>query len=97
MKDLESIKSILKSNIPKFQDEYKVDHLKLFGSYLNNTATENSDLDILVSFSDTIDLIHFIKLQNYLSDLLNIKVDLVMENALKSRIKNSILQQAELI
>jgi uncharacterized protein len=97
MKNKEIIKAVIKANLPKFQDEFKVKYLKLFGSYLDDSATENSDVDILVSFNETIDLIQFIKLKNHLSDLLNAHVDLVMENALKNRIKNSILRQAELI
>ncbi len=97
MKNKEFIKLSINQNLPKLKKEFKIKDLKLFGSYVNNEETEKSDIDILVSFNEIIDLIQFIKLQNYLSDLLNIKVDLVMESALKNRIRKSVLQEAELI
>ncbi len=97
MKNKEFIKSSIKQNLPKLKKEFKIKDLKLFGSYVNNEETEKSDIDILVSFNEIIDLIQFIKLQNKLSDLLNTKVDLVMESALKNRIRKNILQKAELI
>jgi predicted nucleotidyltransferase len=37
----------------------------------------------LVSFSVTIDLFAFVELENYLSDVLGIKVDLVMKEGIK--------------
>jgi uncharacterized protein len=37
----------------------------------------------LVTFYETIDLFTFVELENYLSDMLGVKVDLVMKDALK--------------
>jgi predicted nucleotidyltransferase len=37
----------------------------------------SSDVDVLVEFDDPIGLFEFMKLENYLSDLLGVKVDLV--------------------
>ncbi len=69
----------------------------LFGSYSKNQQNPDSDVDILVDFNEVINLIQFIKLKNALSEMLNMNVDLVMENALKKRIKNKILKEAESI
>ena len=38
-------------------------------------------------------LLKFINLENYLSDLLDVKVDLVMKSALKPRISGHILRE----
>ena len=54
---------------------YQVASLGLFGSYLHGTQRPDSDLDILVSFSEVPSRI---ELENYLSDLLEVKVDLVL-------------------
>jgi len=97
MKKKEFIKSSINQNLPKLKKEFKIKNLKLFGSYVKNEETEKSDIDLLITFDETIDLIQFIKLKNILSDSLNANVDLVMESALKSRIRESILQEAELI
>jgi len=39
------------------------------------------------------ELLKFIELENYLSDLLKVKVDLVMKSALKPRIGKHILEE----
>ena len=57
-------------------------------------SKRNSDLDILVEFNETIDLFEFIKLENYLTEILGCKVDLVMKDTLKPRIKDRILNEA---
>ena len=92
-----AITSIIKENLPELQREYKINLLKLFGSYAKNQQNPDSDVDILVDFNEDINLIQFIKLKNALSEMLNMNVDLVMENELKKRIKNRILKEAEAI
>lgn len=94
MKQLESIKLKLKKEIPFISEKYGVKNLELFGSYIHEEQKESSDLDILVEFSKTIDLFAYIELENYLSDILGIKVDLVIKDTLKPRIRESILKEA---
>ncbi|MBA7684699.1 hypothetical protein ES703_93106 [subsurface metagenome] len=53
-----------------------------------------SDIDILVEFYETIDLFEFVELEDFLSEALGVKVDLVMKETLKPRIKNRILKEA---
>jgi hypothetical protein len=79
---------------PDLAKEYKVSSLALFGSYLHGDETEESDLDVLVAFSEVPGLIKFIELENRLSDELGVKVDLVMKDALKPRIGERILEDA---
>jgi len=55
---------------------------------------KKSDLDILVEFSEPIGLFKFVELEDFLSQELNLKVDLVMKDALKPRIKDAILKEA---
>ena len=86
MKDGEKIQKILRDNYPTLKEQYSVESLGLFGSYVQNTQTEKSDLDLLVTFKTKPSLFGFIELENYLSDLLDVKVDLVMESALKRNI-----------
>jgi predicted nucleotidyltransferase len=60
-------------------------------TYLRGDQKETSDVDILVEFERPIGLIEFVRLKNYLSDLLGVNVDLVMEKALKPGIGQRIL------
>ena len=70
-----------------------VKSLGVFGSFVKGEQTENSDLDLLVEFNETPGLLRFIAMENYLSDLLGVKVDLVMKDALKSAIGKRILAE----
>ncbi len=67
----------------------------IFGSYVRSEAGEGSDLDILVEFAEEADLglLKFVEIENHLSDLLGVKVDLVEESALKPRIGKHILKE----
>jgi predicted nucleotidyltransferase len=70
-----------------------LDHLKgykpvsvgIFGSYARGENTEKSDIDILVKFKVAPSLLTLIKLENELSDLLGIKVDLITTGAIKNK------------
>ena len=58
--------------------KWKVKSLGIFGSYVRGEARKSSDLDLLVEIDDPkMGLLRFIALENYLSDLLGVKVDLV--------------------
>lgn len=86
MKNASQIQNTLKEYFPRLRQEYQVNQIGLFGSYVREEQTPNSDLDLLVTFSTKPSLFRFIELENYLSELLEVKVDLVMESALKPNI-----------
>lgn len=94
MKKIERIMMKLKEIRPVIENKYYVKNLEVFGSYIRGEQKKSSDLDILVEFSKTIDLFKYIELENYLSENLGVKVDLVMKDTLKPRIKNRILNEA---
>lgn len=95
MHQLEQIKQKLDQNLIQIKQQYHIKQLGIFGSYIRGEATENSDLDILVEFEPqaSFGLLTFCELENYLSDLLAIKVDLVMKDGLKPHIGKNILQE----
>jgi predicted nucleotidyltransferase len=65
----------------------------LFGSYVRGQQRARSDLDILVDFERAPSLFRFVELQDLLSALLGLKVDLVMKSALKPGIGERILAE----
>ena len=93
MKNISQIQNALKDYIPQLKKEYQINQLGLFGSYIRDEQTQNSDIDLLVTFTKKPSLFKFIELENYLSDLLDVKVDLVMESALKPQIGKSIRKE----
>ena len=88
-----NIKEKLQQQVPLLKERYRISSLEIFGSYVRQEQLPESDLDLLVSFDDPPGLLKFIEMENYLSDLLSVKVDLVMREALKSRIGERILKE----
>jgi len=81
------IKNIILSHLKEF-DPLKIG---IFGSFARGDNKKGSDIDILVEFKESPTLLTLIKLENDLSGILGIKVDLVTTGALKNkRIKKSI-------
>jgi predicted nucleotidyltransferase len=83
---IEPIIQQLQNILPQLREEYDVERLGVFGSYVRNEQHAESDIDILVSFRSTPGLLKYISLEQYLSDLSGMRVDLVMESALKPEI-----------
>ncbi|MBI3537212.1 MAG: nucleotidyltransferase family protein [Chloroflexi bacterium] len=91
-------KRILRKDLPTIRARYKVKSLGLFGSFIRGEQRKRSDLDILVEFDDpNLSLIKFIEMENHLTDLLGVKVDLVEKTRLKPRIGERILQEVVLL
>jgi len=82
----------LKAIKPELESRFKVSSIGYFGSFANGTQNPQSDLDLLVEFSQPVGW-DFFTLENYLEHLLGLKVDLVTRNSLKDQIKDSILSQ----
>ena len=94
MKPLEEIKELLTKHKEKIKEKYKVKEIGVFGSYLKGEQKEKSDLDILVDFEEPVSLLGLVKVENYLSELLGIKVDLVPKKDVRPELKEIILNEA---
>jgi predicted nucleotidyltransferase len=85
----------IRTVLPQLRQQYGIKDLWLFGSYVREEQGEVSDLDILVTFENpTLSLIEFIQLEQKLSDLLGIRVDLVEKETLKPGIGQRVLEEA---
>lgn len=93
-KSLDEIRRLLRQEMPRLQREYAVRSLEIFGSFVRGEASANSDLDLLVNFDDTPTLFGFVRLEHELSQLLGVKVDLVMKDGLKPALGARILAEA---
>jgi uncharacterized protein len=94
---LQGIEEKLRDKMPLLENEFKVKELAIFGSYVRGEQKKTSDLDILVEFSEPVGLFHFIDVSHFLTELLGIKVDLVMKSALKPALKDRILEAARFL
>jgi uncharacterized protein len=94
MQTLEKLKKTLALHKEELTEKYNVKEIGIFGSYVREEQNKKSDVDVLVTFNETVDLFSFIELENYLTDILGIKVDLVMKDGIKPRLKERILSEA---
>jgi len=85
--------------IKKYFKSQPIEKAWIFGSFATGKNNSNSDIDILVRFSENhnLDLLDYIGLNLELEDLLKRKVDLVQEGKLLSKIEKSVEQEQILI
>lgn len=99
MKTLTEIKAILEDQKAFLEREYGVVEIGIFGSYVHNAQNLGSDVDILIELEDPprIDLFDLVRLQNYLSDLLQLEVDVALKGSLRKRIGRRILDEVIIV
>jgi uncharacterized protein len=93
--DIAELRRVLQQHLPTLQERYGVESLGLFGSYVRGEASPESDLDVLVRFRRTPGLLRYVELENYLSDLLGVRVDLVMADSLKPKVGQRVLAEVQ--
>lgn len=81
---------------PTLYRDYAVTEIGLFGSYSDNSNTEESDIDILIELEKPIGW-RFFTLELFLEDVFKKKIDLVTKNALKEQIKYQIIRQVTFV
>jgi uncharacterized protein len=94
MKTLDNVKKIISNHKNILNNKYAVTDINIFGSYSRNEQKQSSDLDVFVKFAQPVSLLTIISLENYLSDVLNIKVDVVPEKNIRKELKPQILKEA---
>ncbi len=94
--DLEQLTQRLHEELPLLRQKFSVKSLAVFGSVARRAANPH-DLDLLVEFHEPPSFFGFIALENHLADLLGVKIDLVMRDALKPRLGKIILQEMVLV
>jgi hypothetical protein len=62
MQTVENLKSTLALHKEELRQKFKVKEIGIFGSYVRREQKEKSDLDVLVTFEETIDLFTFVEL-----------------------------------
>ena len=93
MKTLNEIRRILSAQKQSLCEKYQITELGVFGSYARGEQTEDSDIDIVVDYETAPTLIMLVELRDYLSQLFDLRVDVVTKNGLKSRIRDRVLDE----
>ena len=93
MKTLDEILETLRQTLPELKNKYNITKMGVFGSYARGEQTADSDIDVLINF-DNEDFSYFdlMDIEQGLTKMFNTKVDLLMEEAIKPRIKPYIME-----
>jgi predicted nucleotidyltransferase len=92
-KSLDEIKEVLDKHKEELKRRYGVKEIGIFGSFARGEEKDDSDVDILVEFDGPIGFFKFLELEEFLSNLIGRKVDLVSKKALKPHIGKHILEE----
>lgn len=96
MKTFEEVRKILLEHKEEITEKYKVKKIGLFGSYVRGEQKEESDVDVLVEFEEgykTFD--NYMDLKFFLESLFSASVDLLIESAIKPRLKPYIFDEVQ--
>ena len=86
--------TLLTAHKAVLSERFGVVRLALFGSTARDSATAESDVDVLVSFDGVATPEAFFGVQFYLEDLFGCAVDLVTERALRPQLKPCVERDA---
>jgi len=73
---------------------YGLSHPRVFGSVLNGTDTEDSDLDLLVDAAETTTLFTLAGIEHEAQQLLGVPVTVLTAGFLSPKFRDRVLQQA---
>ncbi|MCK4417196.1 MAG: nucleotidyltransferase family protein [Candidatus Latescibacteria bacterium] len=97
MKTLSEMEEILRQNKPELEKRFKVKEIGIFGSFVRGDQKEKSDLDVLVEFEEPVSLLKLVSVENFLSETLGIKVDVIPKKDLRLELKQRILREVAYI
>jgi len=98
MKSIEEVKKVLEGKKEYLKETFHVSEIGIFGSFVRNEQTLTSDIDIIVTFEKGYkNFFNYMRLKYYLEELLGLRVDLVIKEAIKPRLKDRILGEVEYV
>ncbi|MGD0451517.1 MAG: nucleotidyltransferase family protein [Candidatus Bathyarchaeia archaeon] len=86
-RQLQELKPVLKS-------KYNVETIAIFGSYARSGQTAESDIDLLITYSEAPDIVGVNKIKRFLRRKLGTKVDIVSKKYVNPLIKEKVLKEA---
>lgn len=96
--NISEIKQDIGDKIGYLKENFYVREINVFGSFVKGLQDAGSDLDILVSFEKGYkDFFNYMRLKFCLEEFLGRKVNLVMKEAVKPRLREKILSEVEYV
>lgn len=79
---------------PVVFSDFSVKEFELFGSFARDSVTEESDIDLLVTFGDDATLFDLVRLKLFLEEYLDRAVDVVPKESLRVELMENVLREA---
>lgn len=84
----------LRANYPGLRSQFGVARIGLFGSFASGTASDASDVDLIVDFDRPIGL-RFVDMVDFLESLLGRKVDVLTPVGLRTMRQTAVAREIE--
>ncbi|NQE51973.1 hypothetical protein C5S29_00170 [ANME-1 cluster archaeon GoMg3.2] len=96
--DANEIERKLEEKKVHIKSVFHIREIGIFGSFIRGEQNASSDIDVLVEFEKGHkDFFNYMRLKHYLEELLGRKVDMVIKNAVKPRLRERIFSEVEYV
>ena len=93
METFDKIKETISKNKTELSETFKTTSIGLFGPSARGEQKATSDIDLLGEFREAVSLLGVVRAENYLSDILKAKVDLVPKEDMRPELRERILAE----
>jgi predicted nucleotidyltransferase len=93
MGTMDEVSRIISEHKSELLEKFNIVSVGVFGSYVRGEQHKDSDIDLLVELKEDISLLRLVSAENFLSDLLRRKVDLVPKDDVRPELRERILRE----
>ena len=90
----DALLEILREIKPVVFSDFDVKEIELFGSFARDSVTQESDIDLLVTFGEDATLFDLVRLKLFLEEYLGRMVDVVPKESLRVELRESVFKEA---
>lgn len=90
-------KTEIYNKIVEFLKSKGATKVAVFGSYIRNEETPESDIDVMVDFERPIGLFEFVKIERELEELIGVKIDLVMDGGINPLVEKYVMKDLKVL
>lgn len=94
---MEMNRSELFQKIALMLKDYGAKKVAVFGSYVRGEESQDSDIDVIVEFSERKSLLEFVRIERELSEELGVKVDLLTEKSISPYLIENVKKEMRVI
>jgi len=94
MKSVEEIRTTIRQHQDILAQRYGVKVVGIFGSYVRGEQWQRSDIDLLADILRPVSLLELVGAELYLSEVLEVKADLIPKRDVRDELRETILKEA---